>query len=59
MVDNPLVTVSFFGVLVGASLTLYPLLGMDFFPQIDAGQMRLHVRAPSGYTKLEKPQQYF
>ena len=31
---------------------------MDFFPQIDAGQMRLHVRAPPG-TKLEKTQQYF
>ena len=58
MVGRPLITVSFFGLLAGASLTLYPLLGMDFFPQIDAGQMRLHVRAPPG-TKLEKTQQYF
>ncbi len=58
MVGQPLVTVSFFALLVGASLTLYPLLGMDFFPQIDAGQMRLHVRAPPG-TKLEQTQQYF
>ena len=58
MVDQPLITVSFFALLVAASLTLYPRLGMDFFPQIDAGQMRLHVRAPPG-TKLEQTQQYF
>ena len=58
MVGRPLITVSFFALLVGASLTLYPRLGMDFFPQIDAGQMRLHVRAPPG-TKIETTQQYF
>jgi multidrug efflux pump subunit AcrB len=58
MVAKPLVTISFFVLLLGASLTLYPKLGMDFFPQIDAGQMRLHVRAPPG-TKIEQTQQYF
>jgi multidrug efflux pump subunit AcrB len=31
---------------------------MDFFPQVDAGQMRLHVRAPTG-TKLEQTRQIF
>ena len=31
---------------------------MDFFPQIDAGQMRLHVRAPPG-TRIETTQHYF
>ena len=40
------------------SLLLFPLLGRDFFPQVDAGQMRLHVRAPPG-TRLERTQQYF
>ena len=30
-VDQPIITVSFFGLLVAASLTLYPRLGMDFF----------------------------
>lgn len=35
-----------------ASLGLYPLVGQDFFPTVDAGQFRLHVRAPSG-TRLE------
>ena len=58
MVDRPVPTVAFFAVLIGASLTLYPLLGMDFFPQIDAGQMRLHVRAPAG-TRIEQTQNYF
>jgi multidrug efflux pump subunit AcrB len=37
---------------------LFPLLGRDFFPQVDAGQMRLHVRAPPG-TRLEQTQAYF
>jgi multidrug efflux pump subunit AcrB len=58
MVDRPAATVIFFAILIGASLTLYPRLGMDFFPQIDAGQMRLHVRAPAG-TRLEQTQAYF
>ncbi len=58
MVDRPVPTVVFFVVLIGASLTLFPRLGMDFFPQIDAGQMRLHVRAPPG-TRLEQTQAYF
>jgi len=31
-----------------ASLLLIPLLGSDLFPSIDAGQIRLHVRGPTG-----------
>jgi multidrug efflux pump subunit AcrB len=31
---------------------------MDFFPQVDAGQMRLHVRAPPG-TRIEQTQADF
>jgi multidrug efflux pump subunit AcrB len=58
MVSRPVPTVLFFAILAGASLTLYPRLGMDFFPQVDAGQMRLHVRAPPG-TRLEQTQAYF
>jgi multidrug efflux pump subunit AcrB len=33
-------------------LVLYPWLGQDFFPQTDAGQFKLHVRAHSG-TRIE------
>ena len=57
-VDRPLPTVGFFAVLIVVSCLLFPRLGMDFFPQIDAGQMRLHVRAPPG-TRLEETQRYF
>jgi multidrug efflux pump subunit AcrB len=35
-----------------ASLALVPLLGRDFFPSVDAGQIRLHVRAKTG-TRIE------
>jgi len=31
-----------------ASLLLVPFLGQDFFPDVDAGQMSLHVRAKTG-----------
>ena len=31
---------------------------MDFFPNVDAGQMRLHVRAPAG-TKIEQTEEDF
>ncbi|TDQ93172.1 efflux RND transporter permease subunit [Paraburkholderia silvatlantica] len=32
----------------GASLLLMPFLGRDFFPQVDAGTIALHVRAKTG-----------
>jgi multidrug efflux pump subunit AcrB len=36
-----------------ASLLLIPLLGQDFFPSVDAGAIRLHVRARTG-TRIEE-----
>jgi multidrug efflux pump subunit AcrB len=40
--------------LVGlASATLVFLVGTDFFPDVDAGLMKLHLRAPSG-TRIEE-----
>jgi multidrug efflux pump subunit AcrB len=36
-----------------SSLLLIPLLGRDFFPYVDAGQFRLHVRAKTG-TRIEE-----
>jgi multidrug efflux pump subunit AcrB len=56
--SKPTVTVAAFGTLMVVSAMLFPLLGRDFFPQVDAGQMRLHVRAPAG-TRIEKTQEYF
>jgi multidrug efflux pump subunit AcrB len=35
------------------SLALIPFLGRDFFPAVDAGQFRLHLRAKTG-TRLEE-----
>jgi multidrug efflux pump subunit AcrB len=56
--SQPAMTVAAFAILIVVSACLFPLLGRDFFPQVDAGQMRLHVRAPAG-TRLEKTQEYF
>ncbi len=38
--------------------TLFVLVGRDFFPIIDGGQIQLHVRAPAG-TRIEKTEQIF
>jgi multidrug efflux pump subunit AcrB len=46
------------GALVLISFSLIPFLGRDFFPSVDAGQFRLHVRAPAG-TRLESTQERF
>src|SRR6185369_14442163 len=43
---------------VTISLALFWLIGMDFFPTVDAGQLRLHVRAPDG-TRLEETARRF
>jgi multidrug efflux pump subunit AcrB len=43
---------------VVGSLLLAPLLGRDFFPTVDAGQLRLHVRAPAG-TRIEESERWF
>ena len=37
---------------------LVPFLGRDFFPLVDAGQFRLHVRAPDG-TRVEETEHVF
>jgi len=41
-----------------ASLCLYPFIGRDFFPSVDGGQLRLHVRCPPG-TRIEQTEAYF
>jgi multidrug efflux pump subunit AcrB len=41
-----------------ASLGLTWLVGEDFFPNVDSGQMRLHVRAPAG-TRIEQTELRF
>jgi multidrug efflux pump subunit AcrB len=49
---------------VGAALVLglggvlFTIVGRDFFPLIDSGQIQLHVRAPAG-TRIEKTEEIF
>jgi multidrug efflux pump subunit AcrB len=43
-------------IMVGA--VLFTLIGRDFFPAIDAGEFKLHVRAPSG-TRIETTEHIF
>ncbi|HTR06309.1 MAG TPA: efflux RND transporter permease subunit [Paraburkholderia sp.] len=43
---------------VALSFALMPLLGRNFFPDVDAGQILLHVRAPVG-TRVERTAEIF
>jgi multidrug efflux pump subunit AcrB len=54
---KPLVIIVFLAFAL-ASLCLYPFVGRDFFPTVDAGQIRLHVRTPAG-TRIEETEHYF
>ena len=47
-----------FALVLGSAVLVVPLTGRDFFPLVDAGQFRLHVRAPAG-TRLEETDQIF
>jgi CzcA family heavy metal efflux pump len=47
-----------FALIVGSSFLALPWVGRDFFPTVDAGQFRLHVRAATG-TRIEKTEQIF
>jgi len=48
---RPLMTMGVFAGLFLLSLLLFPLVGLAFFPQTDAGQFVVNLKAPSG-TKL-------
>ena len=62
--------ISGFALLVGSSFLFAPItypfgvnelttnVGRDFFPAVDAGQARLHVRCPPG-TRIEQTERYY
>ncbi|MFZ0880852.1 MAG: efflux RND transporter permease subunit, partial [Candidatus Acidiferrales bacterium] len=50
---NRLLFGSLFLAFCAASMILVPFLGSDLFPTVDAGQIRLHLRAPTG-TRVEE-----
>jgi len=47
-----------FAAFVALSLCLIPFVGQDFFPAVDAGTFRLHVRVPPG-TRIEETERIF
>ena len=40
--------IAFFAVCLGSLAVLVPWLGRDFFPSVDSGTFKLHMRAPTG-----------
>jgi multidrug efflux pump subunit AcrB len=40
--------IAFFAVCIGSLMVLIPWLGRDFFPSVDSGSFKLHLRAPTG-----------
>lgn len=46
------------GAIIATAAVLFPFVGTDYFPQVDAGQMTLHVRAPAG-TRIEQAEKLF
>lgn len=56
--EHRIATMLLFGVFALASLALYPFVGRDFFPTVDAGQLRLHVRG-LGNTRIEQTEVLF
>ena len=52
------IVLTLFGVFVGGSLLLTLVIGRDFFPYVDSGQMKLHVLPPQG-TRIEQSEMIF
>ena len=56
--DHRKATLGLFVVFAALSACLIPSIGQDFFPAVDSGDFRLHVRAPAG-TRLEETTKIF
>lgn len=55
---NRYIILIIFGLILMSSLVILFFIGRDFFPVVDAGQFRLHVKVPTG-TRIEVTEQYF
>jgi HAE1 family hydrophobic/amphiphilic exporter-1 len=55
--ERPGLTVVVLSGLFFVSLAIYPLLGLAFFPQTDAGQFTINLKVPTG-TRIEMTDQY-
>ena len=58
VLNHPVIPFVVMGLLVVISAVMALFLGWDFFPTVDAGQFRLHARAPAG-TRIEATAQRF
>ena len=56
--ENRGLTLGIFGLFILLSLPLLFMIGQDFFPYVDSGQMDLHVYPPQG-MRPEDAEQYF
>ncbi len=56
--EHAAMTLAGFAVVVLGSMSLIPVIGRDFFPYVDSGQMEFHVRPPVG-TRIETAIQVF
>ena len=56
--ENAALTLTMFAAFVILSLPIAFIIGEDFFPYVDSGQMRLHVNPPEG-LRIEDSEQYF
>ena len=56
-VQRPGLTVAMLSGAFVLSLAIYPLLGLAFFPQTDAGQFTINLKVPTG-TRIEVTEQY-
>jgi HAE1 family hydrophobic/amphiphilic exporter-1 len=54
---RPALTVAALTGMFVASLAIYPLLGVAFFPRTDAGQFTINLKVPTG-TRIEATEQY-
>ncbi len=54
---RPSLTVGGLLLLFVASLGIYPVLGVAFFPQTDAGQFTINLKVPTG-TRIEETDDY-
>jgi multidrug efflux pump subunit AcrB len=55
---RPVRVLTVFGIVFLVSLSLYALLGFSYFPQTDAGQFVINIKAPSG-TRLDITEREF
>jgi multidrug efflux pump subunit AcrB len=58
VLDHQALGLAAFGVFYAFSFCLLPLIGMDFFPSVDAGQLKLHIITPKG-ERIEEAERIF